>query len=105
MRETKQMEFNKQSLPDYKERLFDKQSQVALRVTYLLKQKGWTRKRLAEKMGVKEASLSRMLASVGSSNLTLETISRMELALDDILLLTPEEAEYQMIQDPERAEE
>ncbi len=91
------MSLNSQ-LSDYKDRLFQKQTQVVVRVAFLLKQKGWTRRKLAEAMKIKEASLSRMLASIGA-NMTLETISKMEVALESDLLVSPQVFEHRFVED------
>lgn len=85
-------------------RLYDKQYQVMVMITKLLCEKNWTRKTLAERMGIRESSLSRMLSVMGS-NLTLETISKMEEALDSDLLHTPQHFENKFLKDREYREQ
>lgn len=58
----------------------DKSAKIAFSVLDLLKKKNMTKQELADKMGVKAQYVSRIVK--GTENLTLETISKLEIALD-----------------------
>ena len=58
----------------------DRSFEFALRVLGILKEKGMSQKELAEKMNVSAQQVSKILK--GSENLTLETISKLEQALE-----------------------
>lgn len=58
----------------------DKSAKIAFSVLDLLKKKNMTKQELAGKMGVKAQYVSRIVK--GTENLTLETISKLEIALD-----------------------
>ena len=49
----------------------------------LLEQKGWSQLRLAQEMGVSATQVSKIVK--GQVNFTLESISRLELAIGEIL--------------------
>jgi len=53
-------------------------------------EKGITQRALAEKMGVKESSVSRLLGT--DHNPTLRTIAKLETAIGETLVLTPRSA-------------
>lgn len=57
-----------------------KSRQIALSVLYYLEQKGMTQKDLAEIMGVTPTYVGKLLK--GKENLSLETISKIEEAMD-----------------------
>jgi transcriptional regulator with XRE-family HTH domain len=57
----------------------------AILVRDWLEIKGWTQKELAQKLGMKESQLSRILS--GHNNLTLATIRRFERVLGERLLM------------------
>ena len=62
----------------------DKSAIVALNVLEVLKAKGWSQKDLAEKMKVSSQQVNKILK--GQQNLTLETISKLETALEISLI-------------------
>lgn len=57
----------------------DKSAKIAFAVLSLLREKKMTKQELAERMGVKAQYVSRIVK--GTENLTLETISKLEMAL------------------------
>ncbi len=68
--------------PDYKKenRLWIRKSiNVALKVLDVLEEKGMTQSQLAEKLGVSRQQVSKIVK--GQENLTIETISKLEVAL------------------------
>jgi len=69
---------------DDNERWIETSTRIAVSVLSLLKEKNMSKKDLAEKMGVKPQYVSRIVK--GSENLTLETIARLEEALDTKLV-------------------
>lgn len=62
----------------------DKSALVALNVLEALKAKGWTQKDLAEKMKVSSQQVNKIVK--GQQNLTFETISKLEIALETSLI-------------------
>ncbi len=64
----------------------DKSAEIAAAALSALRKSGMSKKELAERMGVKPQFLSRVLK--GSENLTLETIAKLEMALDTQLIKT-----------------
>lgn len=58
----------------------EKSVRVAVNVLSILREKGMTKQELAERMGVSPQYVSRIVK--GSENLTIETISKLEMALD-----------------------
>ena len=65
----------------------DRSTAIAIRVSMALKARNLMQKELAEMLGIKPQQVSRILK--GNVNLTLETISRLESALDIGLLEVP----------------
>ncbi len=65
---------------------------IALNVLTLLEQKKWSQARLAQKMGVSAAQVSKIVK--GQVNFTLESIAKLEIALGrkilDITIIDPE---------------
>lgn len=59
---------------------------IANRVYDLLEQKGMSQKDLAKKLGKTETEVSRWLS--GTHNLTLATIAKLSVALDDDIIMT-----------------
>lgn len=57
----------------------------------ILKEKGWSRKDLADKLGKNESEISKWLS--GMHNLTQKTIAKIEVALGREIITTPKEAE------------
>ena len=64
---------------------------IADQIKHMLRTRGMTQRALADRLGKKEAEISRMLS--GTHNFTLRTIIRLEQALDAILLTTPHEVQ------------
>jgi transcriptional regulator with XRE-family HTH domain len=62
----------------------DKSAMVAVNVLEALKAKGWSQKDLAQKMKVSAQQVNKILK--GQQNLTFETISKLETALDISLM-------------------
>ena len=57
---------------------------IANRVYYLLEQKNMSQKELAQKLGKTETEVSRWLS--GTHNLTVATIAKLAIALDDDII-------------------
>ena len=79
--------------PEDVERFVDKNLDISQQVYALLKEKGWTQKQFAKKLGKSEAEVSKWLN--GTHNLTLRSIAKMEVALDADIILTPQKASEQ----------
>lgn len=62
----------------------ERSAKIAFAVLSLLREKQMTKQELAERMGVKAQYVSRIVK--GTENLTLETISKLEIALGASLL-------------------
>jgi len=69
----------------------DKSLEIAHYIFMLMELKGLKQKDLAEKMGKSEAEVSKILS--GMHNLTLRSISKLEAALDETIICTPEKHE------------
>jgi len=69
-------------------RYVQKNLAVVAEVSRLLKQKGWTQKDLAKKLGKTESEVSKWLS--GLHNLTLKSIAKIETVLEADLLKVPE---------------
>jgi len=57
---------------------------IVVRVNELMKEKGWTQKELAEKMGKKPSEINRWLK--GEHNFTLRSIAKLEAELGEPIL-------------------
>jgi transcriptional regulator with XRE-family HTH domain len=69
-------------------RYVQKNLAVVAEVSRLLKQKGWTQKEFAKKLGKSESEVSKWLS--GLHNLTLKSIAKIETVLEAELLKVPE---------------
>ncbi len=69
-------------------RYVQKNLAVAAEIGRLMKEKGWTQKELAKKMGKTESEVSKWLS--GLHNLTLKSITKLETVLEADLLKVPE---------------
>lgn len=57
---------------------------ISVRITEMLKRKGWSQADLAKAMGKQEAEISKWLS--GSHNFTIATIARIETVLDEDII-------------------
>ena len=69
-------------------RYVQKNLAVAAEINRLMKERGWTQKDLAKKMGKTESEVSKWLS--GLHNLTLKSIAKLEIVLEADLLTVPE---------------
>ena len=76
-------EVRKQITPEIQKQV-DMQVMIANRIYDLLEQKGMSQKDLAQKLGKTETEVSRWLC--GTHNLTMATIAKIAVALDDDLI-------------------
>ena len=60
---------------------------IVVRVHELMKEKGYTQKELAEKMGKKPSEISKWLN--GNHNLTLRSLAKLEAELDEPIINIP----------------
>lgn len=72
------------------ERFVDKNLDISQQVYSILKEKGWTQKDFASKLGKSDAEISKWLS--GTHNLTLRSIAKMEAVLEKDIILTPQKA-------------
>jgi len=63
---------------------------ISEQVEALRKEKGWSQKELAKKLGKTESEVSRLLS--GLHNLTLKSITKLEAELGSDIIVTPLEA-------------
>jgi transcriptional regulator with XRE-family HTH domain len=63
---------------------------ISEQVEALRKEKGWTQKELARKLGKTESEVSRLLS--GLHNLTLKSIAKLEAELGSDIIVTPLDA-------------
>jgi transcriptional regulator with XRE-family HTH domain len=85
--------FFQERSPEDVERFIKKNFDISEQVTYLLEQRGWTQKDLAQAVGKSESEISRWLT--GMHNLTLRSIAKMEAALGADIILSAMNAEKQ----------
>lgn len=69
-------------------RYVQKNLMVVAEISRLMKEKGWTQKDLAKKMGKTESEISKWLS--GLHNLTLKSIAKLEVVLEVALLEVPQ---------------
>jgi transcriptional regulator with XRE-family HTH domain len=69
------------------EKWLDISALIALRILMTLDEQNMTQKQLAEKLGISPQQVNKIVK--GSENLTLETISKLETALDITLIDIP----------------
>ncbi len=77
-------EVRKRFLSPENQKQVDMQVMIANRIYDLLEQKGMSQKDLAQKLGKTETEVSRWLC--GTHNLTMATIAKIAVALDDDLI-------------------
>lgn len=77
-------EIRRNTPPEIKKQV-DLQVMIANRIYDLLEEKGMTQRDLAQKLGKTETEVSRWLC--GTHNLTMATIAKIAVALDDDLLV------------------
>jgi len=63
---------------------------IARQIGYLLKKQGLSQKQFAEKLGKNESEVSRYLS--GIHNISLKTLAKIKVALDEEIITTPIEA-------------
>lgn len=63
---------------------------ISEQISSILKEKGWTQKQLAQRLGKNESEVSKLLS--GLHNLTLKSIARLEAVLGTAIIVTPLEA-------------
>lgn len=74
-------------------KLVRKQNEIADKICRLLKKNNFTQKEFAQRLGMKESQLCKILA--GNSNLTLKTIVKIETALEeDIVVIAAVPAKF-----------
>jgi len=84
-------EYLEEEVPADVQRFADINVDIAVQVGEYLKEKGWTQKDLADALGKSEAEISKWLS--GMHNLTLKSITKMEVALGKEIILTIRKAE------------
>ncbi|MES2764236.1 MAG: helix-turn-helix transcriptional regulator [Bacteroidota bacterium] len=65
-----------------------KSAEISYRIDVLRKKKGWDKGELARQAKMPQSQLTRIIS--GNANLTIETIERLEIALEDIILTIPD---------------
>lgn len=80
------MQAIRETTPPEVKRQVDLSFQISNRVYELLEQKNMSQKDLAKRLGKTETEVSRWLG--GTHNLTLATIAKLSVALDDDIILT-----------------
>ncbi len=84
------------------ELVLKKRVRIMDRIGQLMNRFKISQKELAERVGVSESFISRMLRS--DRDMTLRTIARLEIALGDAILVTPTEYERHLMDQPKRLE-
>lgn len=81
------MQSIREATPPEISRQVDLSVQIANRVYELMEKSNMTQKDLAKKLGKTETEVSRWLS--GTHNLTLATIAKLSVALNDDIIVTP----------------
>ena len=63
---------------------------ISQQVFEILSRKGWKQKELAEKLNKQESEVSKLLS--GLHNLTLRSITQMEVVLEEDIIVTPQKS-------------
>jgi transcriptional regulator with XRE-family HTH domain len=71
-------------------RFVQKNLKISHQIAVLLKEKGWSQKDLAKKIGKQESEVSKLLS--GRHNITLHTLTKIETVLGEDIIITPIEA-------------
>jgi len=66
--------------------------EISRQISYILEKKGWSQKDLSEKLEVPEGEISKILS--GLQNITLKTLSNIEVVLDEKVIITPKKTSY-----------
>ena len=74
-------------------RFVQKNLDIVAQIVFILNEKNMSQRDLAQQMGKTEAEVSRMLS--GLHNLTLKTLARLEVALGEEIIITPQKAQAQ----------
>jgi len=67
-----------------------KNLEISDQISDLLKEKGWTQKDLAQRLGKSESEVSKLLS--GLHNLTLRSLAKIEAVLESDVIVTPKVA-------------
>jgi|SRR5665647_901223 len=67
-----------------------KNLEISDQISDLLKEKGWTQKDLAQRLGKSESEVSKLLS--GLHNLTLRSLAKIEAVLESDVIITPKVA-------------
>ncbi len=74
-------------------RFVQKNLDIVEQIVSILDARGMSQRELAKRLGKSEAEVSRMLS--GLHNLTLKTIAKLEAALEEDIITTPQKAQEQ----------
>jgi len=75
------------NVPGETKKFVEKQGEIAALIATVLKKRSIKQKEFAKEIGMKESQLSKILA--GNANLTIKTISKIELALGTNIIEIP----------------
>jgi ribosome-binding protein aMBF1 (putative translation factor) len=67
-----------------------KNLEISCQISYILEKRGWSQKDLAEKLEVSESEISKILS--GLQDITLKTLSKIEVVLGEKIIDTPRKA-------------
>jgi len=79
------------TIPEENARFTDKNLDISEQVYALLEKKGLSQKEFAQLLGKNESEVSKWLS--GLHNLTLKSIARMEAALGEDIIITPQQTQ------------
>lgn len=85
---TKQIRAEFEAIESPNARFIDNQMYIAAQVQNCLERKGWTQKKLAEEAGLRPSQISEIIS--GEANPTLKTISALEDALCENVIVAPD---------------
>jgi len=85
------------SLESVDEKHIQKQMDIAAQIDNYLAEKGWSRKKLAEESGLYKSQITEILS--GTANPTLRTITKLEEALGEDIIVSPDFFKQDMEED------
>ncbi len=84
-------EKSRKAVPNYSRKFIKNSFSIIERIHHLLQQKNMSQKDLAQKLSKTESEISKILSP--GHNMTLKTISKIEDALDEKIIMIPKPAQ------------
>ncbi len=85
-------------VPQEEKILMKMQSDIISRINEVLREKGWSQKKLAEKLDKRPSEISKWLS--GEHNFTLKSLAKLEAELGEEILSVPQSRSFNYIKHP-----